>query len=105
VQIMQQYLDRPIVFSGAAQGPQVTFETPRPVARADVPRLLRGLLESQGFELIADSASGTYRARVKEPARSEPPAPVFNPVVPRPAGTPELFVIALKHARAADVAS
>ena len=41
----------------------MTLETPHPVARADVPRLLRGLLDSQGYELVSDTASGTYRAR------------------------------------------
>src|SRR5215470_10398197 len=66
VQIIQQYVDRPIIFSGAGPGPQVTLETPRPVARADVPRLLRGLLDSQGYELVTDTVSGTYRARQKE---------------------------------------
>jgi len=111
VQIMQQYLDRPVIFTGQTGGPQVTFETPRPVPRADVPRLLRGLLESQGYELIADSASGTYRARQKEQPRPQAvvPSPVFNSPaqeVRKPqAASPELFVIALKHARAADVAS
>lgn len=108
VQIMQQYLDRPVIFTGSPGGASVTFETPRPVARADVPRLLRGLLESQGYELIADSASGTYRARVKEQSRPVTTPPVVNQGAAsqtRPAGAPELFVIALKHARAANVAS
>jgi type II secretion system protein D len=105
VQIMQQYLDRPVIFTGPPGGASVTFETPRPVARADVPRLLRGLLESQGYELIADSASGTYRARVKEQPKVAPIAtPVAAPQA-RPPGMPELFVIALRHARAADMAS
>ncbi|HTE44813.1 MAG TPA: hypothetical protein VK636_06180, partial [Gemmatimonadaceae bacterium] len=31
VQIMQQYLDRPVIFTGVGAGPQVSFETPRPV--------------------------------------------------------------------------
>jgi general secretion pathway protein D len=110
VQIMQQYLDRPVIFTGQPGGSSVTFETPRPVARADVPRLLRGLLESQGYELLADSASGTYRARVKEqpkPVQQAPPPPAVNPAAAAPAkaAAPELFVIALKHARAADVAT
>jgi general secretion pathway protein D len=109
VQIMQQYLDRPVIFVGPNAGPQVSLETPRPVARADVARLLRGVLESQGYELVSDSASGTYRARLKEqprPAQSAP-QPVLPPEVPRrqQTATPELFVIALKHARAADVAT
>ncbi len=68
VQIMQQYLDRPVIFVGASPGPQVTLETPRPVPRADVVRYLRGLLDAQGYELVNDTASGTYRARLKESA-------------------------------------
>lgn len=111
VQIMQPYLDRPVIFSGPSGGPQVSLETPRPVARADVPRLLRGLLESANYELVEDSASGTYRARQKETIR---PSPSPSIVVPsglggtpsaRQSGAPELFVIALKHGRAADVAT
>lgn len=112
VQIMQQYLDRPVIFSGPAPGPQVTLETPRPIARSDVPRLLRGLLESQGYELVADSASSTYRAKPKEqPIQPRGPLPMpqqtafVGQQVPRQTGAPELFVIALKHARAADVAA
>ena len=49
VQIMQQYLDRPVIFVGRRPGPQVTLETPRPVPRADVPRYLRGLLDVAGL--------------------------------------------------------
>jgi len=101
VQIIQQYIDRPIIFSGSGPGPQVTLETPHPVARADVPRLLRGLLDAQGYELVSDTASGTYRARQKPGVT----APTTNPVSSlRVAGAPELFVIPLRHARAADVA-
>lgn len=111
VEIMQQYLDRPVIFSGTNAGPQVTLETPRPIARADVPKLLRGLLEAQGYELIADSASGTYRARPRQsssPFRATEPPPSSRATAAEPirqSGAPELFVIALKHARAADVAS
>ena len=47
VQIVQQYLDKPVIFSGA-NGAQVSLETPKPVPRADVPRLLRGC----GFWLL-----------------------------------------------------
>ncbi len=111
VQIIQQYLDKPVIFSGPAVGPQVSLETPRPVARADVPRLLRGLLDAQGYDLVEDSASGTYRARPREPVR--PAANAASQLVmgqasgesKRPPGAPELFVIALRHARAADVAA
>jgi general secretion pathway protein D len=112
VQIMQQYLERPVIFvgAGAGAGPQVSFETPRPVARAEVVRLLRGLLDSQGYELVEDEQSSTYRARPKEQVRPLPSAaptagvasPGQQPVSRQ--GAPELFVIALRHARAADVA-
>ncbi len=110
VQIMQQYLDRPVIFVGPSPGPQVTLETPRPVPRADVVRYLRGLLDAQGYELANDTASGTYRARLKEvpvsPRQLAAPAPAAGPTVtgPRPSAS-ELFVIPLKHARAADVAT
>lgn len=112
VQIMQQYLDRPVIYTpGAAggAGPQVTFETPRPVPRADVPKLLRGLLESQNYELVSDTVAGMYRARQKEaprPATSSPSPvqPTGAPSAPRQTTSPELFVLALRHARASDVA-
>jgi general secretion pathway protein D len=112
VQIIQQYLDRPVIFSGVAGGPHVTLDTPRPVPRSDVPRLLRGLLDSQGYELVDDSSSGTYRARPKEQPRSLVPSAAPNAATAttplsarRQAEAPELFVIALRHARAASVAS
>jgi general secretion pathway protein D len=111
VQIVQQYLDKPVIFSGLGAGPQVTLEPPRAVARADVPRLLRGLLDSQGYEFVEDTASGTYRARPKEQPRPTPgfptggmQAPSNDPATRRQTAAPELFVIALKHARAVDVA-
>lgn len=104
VQALGQYLDRPVLFSGNGSA-RVTLETPRPVPRENVARLLRGLLESNSFELIEDSASGMYRARQKE---VRPPAPVPQPggtlAVPRQSGSTELFVIELRHARAPDIA-
>ena len=108
VQIIQQYIDRPVIFSGSGPGPQVTLETPHPVARADVPRLLRGLLDAQGYELVSDTVSGTYRARPKDQAKPGGPASASNPAAVSPsaraAGAPELFVIPLRHARAVEVA-
>ena len=103
VQLMSQYLDRPVLFSGA--GSQlVTIETPQPVPRLSVVRLLRGLLESQNYELTQDSVAGLFRARPKEPVR---PAPPVDPQLAqqRQAGVPELFVLPIKHARAEDVAA
>jgi general secretion pathway protein D len=100
VQIMSQYLDRPVLFSGQG-GQQVTIETPQPVPRSSVIRLLRGLLESQNYELVEDSTAGLYRARPKEAPR---PPPQAEMAAPRQAGALELFVVPLKHARATDVA-
>jgi general secretion pathway protein D len=105
VEIMQQYIDKPVIFAGATNGPPVTLETPRPVSRAEVPRLLRALLDAHGFELVDDTASGTYRARQKEVARASPTLPQASDGRRQAASPPELFVIPLKHARAADVAA
>lgn len=104
VQALGRYLDRPVVI-GAISGARVTFETPQPVPRSDIARLLRGVLASQNIDLVADS-SGIYRLTPREPVR----APVMQSApeaAPRAAGaqTVRLFVIHLKHARAADVAA
>ncbi len=74
VQILGQYLDRPVIFAGQSSA-QVTFDTPRPVARVDVLRLLRGIVETHGFEVIDDSLGGLYRVRAKEVPRPPPVAP------------------------------
>ncbi len=110
VQLMGQYLDKSVIFTaGAGQGPLVSLETPRPVARRDVVRLLRGLLESQNYELVDDTVGMAYRARAKEAPRpaggAVPQYGMQQQAQPssRPGG-PELFVIPLKHARASDVA-
>lgn len=102
VQALARYMDRPVVFSGAA-GARVTLESPRPVARADVPRMLRGLLESQNIELVADSSAGIYRLRTRDQSRGFTAAPL------PPSGVRsqslELFVIHLRHAKASEVAA
>jgi general secretion pathway protein D len=99
--MLSQYLDSPVLFSGNA-GTPVTFETPVPIPRRDVLRMLRGLVESQGLELVDDSTAGLYRVRLKEPPR---PSSSVNGPTARPPSSVELFVIPLKHARAVDVAS
>lgn len=103
VQLMAQYIDRPVVFAGQGSV-QVTFETPRPVPRSDVVRMLRGLVESQNHELVDDSLGGIYRVRAREAQR-----PQFAGLAPprqaASGGPIELFVIPLRHARAGDVAS
>jgi len=102
VQVLGRYLDRPVVIGNVA-GTRVTFETPQPVPRADMVRLLRGVLASQNIDLVADS-SGIYRLTPREQPR--PATPAVSAGIPQYAQGPvQLFVIHLKHARAADVAA
>lgn len=98
IQSLARFVDRPVVFGGVSNA-RVTLETPAPVPRADVQQLLRGILESQGFELVADS--GLYRVR----QRQATPNPESAPAPHASTGTVELFSIHLRHARAADVAA
>lgn len=102
VQALSRYLDRPVVFGGVG-GNRVTLETPRPVAASEVPRLLRGVLESQNYELFDDSAAGLYRVRQRDAARPLMPVPESNGSQQQ--GPLQLFAIHLRHARAADVAA
>jgi general secretion pathway protein D len=103
VSALAPYLDRPVVF-GAVPALRVTLETPHSVPRADVVRLLAGVVESQNLELSIDSTAGLYRVR---PHEAPPPAPVAT-TARGPGGksgdAPQLYVIHLSHARAADVA-
>lgn len=103
VQALAPYLDRPVIF-GITNGGRVSIESPRPLARDEIVRVLRGVVESQGLDFALDSVSGTYRVRQKEappPTVAERRAAPGPPTVP----TPDLFVIRLKHARAVDVAA
>lgn len=97
VQLLGQYLDRPVVI-GAIPQSRVTIETPVAVRRREVIGLLRATLQSQNLELVADSA-GPYRIQAKE----QPHPPVVEP--PKRPGEVQLFTIRLKHARASDVAA
>jgi general secretion pathway protein D len=99
IQMLGRYLDRAVVFTGSSNA-RVTLETPRPIPRIEVLRLLRGLVDSHGFEFVDDSASGIYRVR---PRQAPPREPVSVPSRATTAGSPELFVLPLRHARATDV--
>jgi general secretion pathway protein D len=103
VQGLGQYLDHPMVI-GSLSGNRVTLETPHPVPRASIPALLRGLLESQQFELRIDTVAGLYRITSRMVVQPQSNA---GPTTPQagPASTAlVLFTLRLKHARAADVA-
>jgi general secretion pathway protein D len=99
VQSLARYLDRPVVF-GTVTAAKVTLETPAPVPRGDVIHLLRGVLQSQSLELIADS--GLYRVQQHNGAPGSDAAPI-RPA--QPPGFIQLFSIRLRHARAADVSA
>lgn len=104
IQALARHLDRPVIFGAVGGGQRVTLETPRAVPRSQVVELLRGILQAQGLELVPDSAAGAYRVQLREQPRAPgPPAPQ-QPARP-PAGQPAVFVIRLRHARAADVAA
>jgi general secretion pathway protein D len=104
IQALSRYLDRPLIFGAIGTGQRVTLETPRPVPRTQVVELLRGVLQAQGLELVADTAAGAYRVQSIEQARALA-APEPQAVPRAQGGPPALFVIRLRHARAADVAA
>jgi general secretion pathway protein D len=103
VQALAHYTAKPVLIA-ALPSVRVSFETPVPLARGQVLGVLRGLLESQNLDLVEDSAFYRVRPHPQEP----PPRPAPGPGDPsaRGAGGPvQLFVVRLRHARAADVAA
>lgn len=102
IQALAPYLDRPVIV-GNIPVLRVTIETPSPVPRAAVPRLLRELLDAHGLTLEQDAAATAYRVMVRE-QRVVPP-PMLQPAPQTPQAGPELFVIRLKHAKATEVAA
>ena len=101
IQALGRYLPKPVLV-GSIQPVRVTFETPTPVSRGAIPGILKGLVESQSLEFTEDSTF--YRIG---PASAD--RPNTRPTSGQPGGsdaaTVQLFVIRLKHARAADVAA
>ena len=93
VQAIGRLLDRPLL---APQLPavRVTLETPAPIARGTLAGLLAGLAETHELTLEAES---TFYRLVPRVSRRVSAAPQEAPL--------ELFVIRLRHARAADVAA
>ena len=100
VQSLARYLDRPVVF-GALPATRVSFETPAPVPRNRLLLLFSALLESQGLELVADSAF----YRIRNPQSEESIARAHQAVADSTRTPIELFVIRLRHARASEVAA
>lgn len=98
VSALAPYLDRPVV-AGSLPGVRVTLETPGPVPRSAIAALLRGVVEAHGLRVVEDSLY--YRIEPAPlPERGEGPGRLGPG-----AESVELFVIRLRHARAADVAA
>lgn len=99
IQALGRRLPKPVIV-GPIPDTRVSIETPGAVAPAILIALLSNLVESQGLEFTEDSVA--YRVGVR--------VPVLPPPSAQPAATGgsdssvHLFVIRLKHARAADVA-
>jgi type II secretory pathway component GspD/PulD (secretin) len=102
VQSLARYLDRPVVF-GAMEAHRITLQTPQPVPPGDVPALLRATLESQGYELVDDGSA--FRVRQKSPSQQAGLPSAQQSPQNAGGGPVELFVLRLRHARAADVAA
>ncbi len=89
------YLPKPVL-SGTIPALKVSLETPASVSRQTLGTLLKGLVEAQNLQFTEDSAF--IRVGLREAAKAGHSAPL-------PAGQLRLFVIRLKHAKAADVAA
>jgi general secretion pathway protein D len=99
VQALGRYLGKPLLV-GSLQPVRVSLETPTPVLRSSLPALLRGLLQAQSLDLVEDTAY--FRVTT---AAERPTTRVAGRGGVGQAGDVQLFVIRLKHARAADVAA
>ncbi len=100
IQGLGRYLAKPVLV-GNIQPVPVTFETPGPVPRAAISTYLKGIVESQGLQLIEDSTF--YRVGPRPPEQTV--RLTAGQPIRQDTGTIHLFVIRLKHARAADVAA
>jgi type II secretory pathway component GspD/PulD (secretin) len=106
IQTLGRYLPKAVLVENI-QPAKVSLETPAPVPRPKVRDLLKGLVESQALEFTEDSSF--FRIG---PARPLPPGGAGGGGVPPVGGGAgqgtaqvQLFVIRLKHARAADVSA
>jgi len=107
IQTLGRYLPKPVLV-GTIQPVKVSLETPTPVPRAGVRELLKGLVESQNLEFAEDSAFFRISPVLSRPV--PPGGAVGGAGLPSGVGgqggaAVQLFVIRLKHARAADVSA
>jgi general secretion pathway protein D len=93
-----RYLPKPLVISGLP-AIRISLESPGPVPAETAVALLRGLLLAQHLILVEEPAYFTIAAEAPSPQVAAAAADATRSGAPM-----ELFVIRLKHARAADVA-
>jgi general secretion pathway protein D len=95
-QLLGRYLGKPLLSTGVP-GDRVTLDYPAPLPASSIAGLLKGLAQAHNLELLEEVSF--FRLGPK-PAPGSAEAPRA-----REQGAIELFVIRLKHARAADVAA
>jgi type II secretory pathway component GspD/PulD (secretin) len=107
VQALSLHVDRPVFF-GAIGEHRVTFVSPRPIPPGDILPLLRSMVAEFDY-VLEEVEGGVYRIRGQQAAPPQQPAGLSQP---QPGGASlasangmELFVVRLRHARAADVAA
>ena len=104
IQAVGRYLPKPIVVA-EIPGVRVSLETPTAVSRATLAVLIQGLVQAQNLEFVEDSAFiriGQKQAGSSLAAVSPASGASFQGGDRQPV---QLFVVRLKHARAADVAA
>lgn len=100
IQTIGRYLPKPIIATGVPEV-RVSLETASAVSRPTLATLLRGLVEANGLQFTEESSF----VRIN-PKPAAPPVQAAAPaVVPSSSRGPELFVVRLRHAKAADVAA
>jgi len=98
IQVLGHYLSKPVIV-GPIQPTRVSLETPKPVLPRELPALMKTVVESQGLAFEEDSVAYRVGGKFQPPSPGPQAGAQGNP-----AATVQLFVIRLKHARAADVA-
>jgi general secretion pathway protein D len=108
IQSLGRYLAKPVLV-GNVPAMRVSLETPAPVPRARVQGLLKGLVESQNLEFAEDSEFfriGPAQSRPMPSGGVAATGGVPPGVAAQGGGAAiQLFVVRLKHTRAADVAA
>lgn len=107
VHMLSQHVDRPVYFGSIGGEHRVTLTVGRPVPREDIPGIIRNLISQYGY--VMRDAEGAYMVESARPAQPQGPPLAAQPAPGNPslatANGMELFVIRLRHARAADVAA